>query len=657
MHTSSPAPWTRFKTTMTHDRKVSEGLSYSFRTPSSCNRLLPTPYYHPTMVCQAMAEDGADPRPDWERSQDEEDDESEFDDEEDEEEEDDADHDDSASFWQELGEAWKQHTVAILIAIIAAVIAHQYMHVPTTERTWQTSAAVPTPSRRPSLTPSSHANGSPSLAPVKLEKHPHLHEFRRMDNLTFCNRMEPRNHLKVFDFNVPKHLIPALSLHVAADALQDDGYSKVLEPDFNVDDLLEDDLMYQCLLTQSSLTTKSFIKGLAYYYPSPTFESMYPDHEAKSVTSVKQTAPKLTPTQLTFTGFAVKVVNLSPEPVLLFWDGPKQKLVGEIQPYEALGTAATKAGQSFSITPVHDRDYHMDRWVATADDPIHYFQPEGVTNHDHNKMAIQLLNREFERHYLIQTGRQWLAHFPRPLPVHDMWPATHFGQKHNLPTRQKNYKLEVVSVTPRVFAIDGFLSEEECDALVAMARAEGLKPSSLQPGRSVRESTDRSTRSSSNTWLPRDAANVTDAVYRRAARLLKMDESLLQKPVGDHYHEHEHSLAESLQVVRYQEGEEYRAHHDFVYPPAFRRHQPTRFATVLFYLNDDFEGGETVFPRAVNAQFHDGISVKPKKGKAVLFYNMLPDGNMDDLSQHSSQPVESGEKFLANLWVWDPHIF
>ncbi len=28
--------------------------------------------------------------------------------------------------------------------------------------------------------------------------------------------------------------------------------------------------------------------------------------------------------------------------------------------------------------------------------------------------------------------------------------------------------------------------------------------------------------------------------------------------------------------------------------------------------------------------------ITPEIGKAVLFYNMLPDGNMDDLSQHAS---------------------
>lgn len=629
------------------------------------------------MVCQAIEDhDPSDPpQPEWERTQDEDDEGEESDDGDDDDMT--EDDDDDFSFWQELREAWKQHTLAILIAIVAAVLAHRYTHMPLSAVQQPLSSSSSSSHVHPVKAPtklSPSPSYSPAMAPVKLpstqsnnkshkkaeHQHPHLVEYTRMANLTFCRGLEPTPTLEVLDFHVPKRLITsALALHVAADALQDDDYTTVLRPDFDVDAALDEDLLYQCLLTQSSRTQQPFIKGLAYYYPTPKFESMYPHHQAKSSVSVKQTAPKLSPTQLTFTGFAVKVVNLSPEPVLLFWDGPnqKQKLIGTIEPYEALGTASTKAGQSFSVTPVHDREYHMDRWVATADEPTHYFQPDGVAHHDPAKLSMQLLNREFERHYLVQTGRPWLAHFPRPLPVHDMWKATYFGQKHNLPTRQKNYKLEVVSVTPRVFSIEGFLSDDECNAVMNLARAAGLAPSSLQAGRSAEETQDRSTRSSSNTWLGRDMANVTDAIYRKTAQLLQMDASLLQKPVGDDYHPHEHSLAESLQVVHYRKGEEYTAHHDFVYPPAFHRHQPTRFATVLFYLNDDFEGGQTIFPRAVNAQYHDGITVQPQKGKAVLFYNMLPDGNMDDLSQHASKPVESGEKFLANVWVWDPLIF
>jgi prolyl 4-hydroxylase len=43
-------------------------------------------------------------------------------------------------------------------------------------------------------------------------------------------------------------------------------------------------------------------------------------------------------------------------------------------------------------------------------------------------------------------------------------------------------------------------------------------------------------------------------------------------------------------------------------------------------------------------------------GQAVLFYNLLEDGNGDDLALHAAMPVKEGEKWLANFWVWDPHF-
>jgi 2OG-Fe(II) oxygenase superfamily len=88
--------------------------------------------------------------------------------------------------------------------------------------------------------------------------------------------------------------------------------------------------------------------------------------------------------------------------------------------------------------------------------------------------------------------------------------------------------------------------------------------------------------------------------------------------------------------------------------PSMVHGQPSRFATVLFYLNDDMEGGETSFPRWLNAETPNELKVKPERGKAILFYNMLPDGNYDERSQHAALPVLKGEKYLTNLWVWDP---
>jgi hypothetical protein len=86
--------------------------------------------------------------------------------------------------------------------------------------------------------------------------------------------------------------------------------------------------------------------------------------------------------------------------------------------------------------------------------------------------------------------------------------------------------------------------------------------------------------------------------------------------------------------------------------PDLKDGQASRFATILFYLNEVTLGGETAFPLWVNAETTEQLVVKPEVGKAVLFYNQLPDGNYDERSQHASLPVIVGTKWLTNLWVW-----
>ena len=74
------------------------------------------------------------------------------------------------------------------------------------------------------------------------------------------------------------------------------------------------------------------------------------------------------------------------------------------------------------------------------------------------------------------------------------------------------------------------------------------------------------------------------------------------------------------------------------------------YATFIFYLNDNFTGGETDFPKR-------NISTKPKRGKGVLFFN-LNDDNTDrrDKSFHAGLPPNTGEKWMCNKWIrMNPH--
>lgn len=53
------------------------------------------------------------------------------------------------------------------------------------------------------------------------------------------------------------------------------------------------------------------------------------------------------------------------------------------------------------------------------------------------------------------------------------------------------------------------------------------------------------------------------------------------------------------------------------------------------------------------AQCRTRLAVRPKAGRAVLFYSQHADGHQDFQSHHGACPVLSGEKWAANLWVWN----
>jgi len=106
---------------------------------------------------------------------------------------------------------------------------------------------------------------------------------------------------------------------------------------------------------------------------------------------------------------------------------------------------------------------------------------------------------------------------------------------------------------------------------------------------------------------------------------------------------------ESMSIIKYEVGGEYKEHYDFFhesedyYLEEINR-GGQRILTLLVYLNDDFEGGETEFPNL-------GIKIKPKKGKLIIWNNTNDDGTVDYDSLHAGLPVKSGVKYIAVIWV------
>jgi prolyl 4-hydroxylase len=278
-------------------------------------------------------------------------------------------------------------------------------------------------------------------------------------------------------------------------------------------------------------------------------------------------------------------------------------------------------------------------------------------------------------------------------------------KKNNVITSNTTLQLDlkVVSCAPRVLEVKKFLSPVEVQHLIDLASGAtgdvSMQASTVMASgvneKKVRSVTKQDTRSSTGGWIHREQDVIVDGIFGRVADLLTIDERMMRDQRPPHLigTEDDESLpthdrvVEAMQLLRYGPGEaglrmlhNLSAHHDFTYPSIENRYQPKRYATVLLYLTgegdviengirrsrskkssnadvaDGLDGGATTFPRAITTEFHDGVKIQPQSGKAVLFYNVLPDGNMDDLSQHSGGKVESGVKYVANIWIWDPII-
>jgi prolyl 4-hydroxylase len=106
---------------------------------------------------------------------------------------------------------------------------------------------------------------------------------------------------------------------------------------------------------------------------------------------------------------------------------------------------------------------------------------------------------------------------------------------------------------------------------------------------------------------------------------------------------------EQLHVVKYNTGGKYDAHYDFFVPnenyfDSVMSQGGQRVQSWLIYLNDDFEGGETHFPK-------EGATVVPHKGMVLGWNNIKGEGQLNWNSFHAGMPVLSGTKWIGVIWV------
>lgn len=181
---------------------------------------------------------------------------------------------------------------------------------------------------------------------------------------------------------------------------------------------------------------------------------------------------------------------------------------------------------------------------------------------------------------------------------------------------------EPLSAAPSVAHSRGLFSANECAFLIDQAA------NRFHPARIFHEGQQRfvvdPVRDSENAAFPLISESpLIHALNRRIAAV--SDSNVAQ--------------AETLQLLRYQPGQQYRLHVDAV--PGLANQ---RIRTVLIYLNADYDGGTTRFPDL-------GIDYRGGVGDALIFSNVLPDGRPDPRTRHSGQPVTRGVKFVASRWI------
>lgn len=186
--------------------------------------------------------------------------------------------------------------------------------------------------------------------------------------------------------------------------------------------------------------------------------------------------------------------------------------------------------------------------------------------------------------------------------------------------QQNNVKTHIVDGYT-ILEIDNILTWEECDELINHCTVSKMENSEVvsKNGNILDDH-----RKSKTLWLD-------DSEHRVAMKMSETSAALTKLPRKNQ---------EKLQVVCYESGGKFDAHYDNDY----NTEVSSRCCTLLVYLNDDYAGGETEFVKI-------GVTIKPKKGKGILFWSLDGDNKIIDNSIHQGCTVKNGKKWICTKWT------
>ena len=185
---------------------------------------------------------------------------------------------------------------------------------------------------------------------------------------------------------------------------------------------------------------------------------------------------------------------------------------------------------------------------------------------------------------------------------------------------ERTITAEVLNEEPLIIKFHNVLTDEECQALIDSAK------SRLQRSKLANKEVSQ-IRTSSGMFFEENESPLINEIEKRVA-------SLMHLPIEN---------AEGLQVLYYEPVQEFKAHFDY-FSDQHPSSQNNRISTLVLYLNDVEEGGETTFPNL-------GITCTPTKGAAVYFEYFYNNPKLNEQTLHSGEPVIRGEKWVATQWM------
>lgn len=174
---------------------------------------------------------------------------------------------------------------------------------------------------------------------------------------------------------------------------------------------------------------------------------------------------------------------------------------------------------------------------------------------------------------------------------------------------------------PLIVVLGNVLSDEECDELIR------LSTDKMRRSKIGMKHEENELRTSSSMFIEENENETVTRVEKRISAIMNI-------PI-------EHG--ENLQILQYAPGQQYKAHYDF-FSSSNKKVTNNRISTLVMYLNDVEQGGETFFPSL-------NFTVSPKKGMAVYFEYFYNDHTLNELTLHGGAPVITGEKWVATQWM------